>query len=283
MDFELMKLGKLPAREDKRTIKLKTIMRTLPPYPATFDVDGRFPDLHDTRMFGNDRYGDCVIAGRAHQTLRFELFEQNKTIPIADKDVTDEYFIESGGQDTGLDMVTSLNAWRQGWQTAGNQYSIYAYAQVDVSSRNEVMAACYLFNGLYIGLRLPASAQNQDVWDVATGPDGQPGTWGGHCVYIVAYDSEGLTCMTWGKRQRMTWAFFQNYCDQAFAVIDNRDNWVTNSPVDITTLSNILVEVTGEPVPEPTPVPVPPQPPAPVKKTIWQLIIEFFIKIFGRK
>jgi hypothetical protein len=29
-------------------------------------------------MFANDYHGDCVIAGRAHQTLRFEDKEQNK-------------------------------------------------------------------------------------------------------------------------------------------------------------------------------------------------------------
>ena len=280
-----MKLGAL-FHEDARNIKLSSILLQLPPYPPSYDVDIAYQNLTDNFMFKNDIYGDCVIAGRAHQTLRFELFEQNKIIPITDKDVTDEYFGETGGGDTGLDIVTSLNKWRQwGWVTADNLYSIYAYAQVNVLDKNECMAACYLFNGLYIGLRLPLSAQNQDVWDVATGPDGQPDTWGGHCVYVVAYDSEGLTCITWGHRQRMTWAFLQTYCDQAFAVIDNRDNWVTNSPVDITTLSNILTEVTGEPVPdpEPIPVPVPPTPTPPAKKTIWQLIIEFFIKIFGGK
>jgi len=278
-DFSNFRLGKLPAREDKRTILLKTILRTLPEYPAAFDVDSKYPELKDNHMFANDKYGDCVIAGRAHQTMRFEDYEQNQVIPISDKDVTNEYFSETGGGDTGLDMMTSLNLWRQqGWTAAGNQYSIYAYAKVNVVDHNEAMAACYLFNGLYIGLCLPKTAQTQDIWDISSGPDARPNSWGGHCVYIVAYDSEGLTCMTWGKRQKMTWLFFQTYCDQAFAVIDQKDNWVTNSPVDITTLSNILAEITGEPVPAPVPVPDPP-----TKKSIWQLIIEFIIKIFGGK
>ena len=38
-----------------------------------------------TPMFGNDVYGDCVMAGRGHQTLRFELIEQNKIIKITIK------------------------------------------------------------------------------------------------------------------------------------------------------------------------------------------------------
>ncbi len=263
-DYKTVKLGKLPAKIDDRTIQLKRILKVIPPYPPAYDVDNTYPNLVDNNMFGNDRYGDCVIAGRAHQTLRFEDFEQQKVIPIADIDVTSEYFKETGGADNGLDILTSLNEWRkQGWSTCGNQYSIYAFAQINVIDKNETSAACFLFNGLYIGLRLPLTAQNQVIWDLVGGPGAEPDSWGGHCVYIVAYDADGLTCVTWGERKRMTWAFFQFYCDQAFAVIDNKDNWVDNSPVDVTTLSNILADVTGEPVPDPTPVPLPPPDPPP--------------------
>jgi hypothetical protein len=43
-------------------------------------------------MFGNDKYGDCVIAGRAHQTLRFEAVEQKKLISVTEQDVLREYW-----------------------------------------------------------------------------------------------------------------------------------------------------------------------------------------------
>jgi hypothetical protein len=61
------------------------------------------------------------------------------------------------------------------------------------------------------------------VWDVpaegATG-DGEPGSWGGHCVPAVAYFSdETITCVTWGGLQNMTWKFWDAYCDEAYAVI----------------------------------------------------------------
>ena len=268
-DFSTMKLGAL-FHEDKRNIKLMAILKTLPPYPPAFDVDSQYPALTDANMFKNDIYGDCVIAGRAHQTLRFEDFEQKSVIPISDVDVTNEYFKESGGADSGLDITNSLNAWRQGWTAAGQNYSIYAYAQVNVQSQNEVMAAMYLLNGLYIGLLLPVSAQTQDVWDVVPGGawNTLPGSWGGHCVYLVAYDADGLTCMTWGKRQKMTWPFFRMCCNQAFAIVDNKDSWVVNDNLDMEALYTILAEITGEPVPAPTPVPTPtppvPTPPVPV-------------------
>ena len=261
MDYNLMKLGKKPAVIDYRTIKLSTILKTLPPYPDAFDVDSQYPGLKDSNMYGNDKLGDCVIAGRAHQTLRFEEYEQKTAIPISDSDVTTEYFKESGGQDNGLNMLNSLNAWRTGWRAASNIYNIYAYASINVKDWNEVRAACYLLNGLYIGILLPISAQTQSIWDIVpdSNPNGNPGSWGGHCIYIVAYDNDGLTCMTWGKRQKMTWPFFMKYCDEAFGIVDNKDDWVTNDPIDVIALSQILAEITGQPIPNP--IPTPPKPP----------------------
>src|SRR5271157_5010228 len=98
------KLGKLPARADPRTLKLAKFLvkKSLPPLPAIFDVDSQFTNFIDTNMFGNDQYGDCVIAGRGHMTLRFEAFEQTLLLSISTKDCTTEYFNETGGQDSGL-------------------------------------------------------------------------------------------------------------------------------------------------------------------------------------
>jgi hypothetical protein len=252
-DFSKFKLGRPYFHKDERTIKLSTILKALPPYPPTFDVDSQYPKLTDSNIYGNDKIGDCVIAGRAHMTLRWEEYQQKILIPITTQDVETEYFKETGGGDTGLDMINSLNCWRQGWTAAGHVYDIYAYAEVNVQSQNEVRAAMYLLNGLYIGLKLPISAQTQEVWDIASGPTGVPGSWGGHCVYLVAYDADGLTCVTWGKRQKMTWNFLSYYCDQAFAVVDDKDSWVANDTIDVAALDAILAEVTGEPVPAPTP------------------------------
>ena len=56
-------------------------------------------------MFANDTYGCCVISGRAHQTLRFELIEQKAKIQITDKEVIAEYLKETGGVDASLVVV----------------------------------------------------------------------------------------------------------------------------------------------------------------------------------
>ena len=72
------------------------------------------------RYFLNDSLGDCVIAARANQTLRFEAAEQKKVLNITDAEVKREYLKEAGGADSGLVMLDSLNLWRKsGWKAAG--------------------------------------------------------------------------------------------------------------------------------------------------------------------
>jgi len=89
--------------------------------------------------FANDTYGDCVIAGRAHQTLRFESLEQGKRLTITDREVLEEYFKETGGEDTGLVVLDSLKLWRRrGWKAAGARYRIKAFAEIDPGKKTEI-------------------------------------------------------------------------------------------------------------------------------------------------
>ncbi len=56
-----------------------------------------------------------------------------------------------------------------------------------------------------------------------------PGSWGGHAVPVIAYDASGLTCITWGALKRMTWAFWDAYCDEAYACL-SRDWAAARAP-----------------------------------------------------
>ena len=86
-------LGKKPARFDKRDLKFADILRDLPPIPESFNFDTAHPEVSiPTPIFGNDRYGDCVEAAQAHQTLRFEVVEQKKVISITSGQVVADYF-----------------------------------------------------------------------------------------------------------------------------------------------------------------------------------------------
>lgn len=250
-----MKLGKQPSRIDPRTLKLATILKpVLPPIPASYDFDaqpgaGKIP--HPT--FSNLSYGDCVIAGRAHQTYRLELKEHKKVVSITTAAVLKEYFKETGGYDDGLVMLDSLNAWRKvGWKTTTGilsyfkkPFKIHAFASVAVQP-TQIKQAIYLLNGMQFGLSLPLSAQTQinngRPWDVIDGPGAEPGSWGGHCVCAVAYNMTSVCCITWGQRQWMTWKFVTRYCDEAYAVVDEAELFTGEKKpgIDVATLESYL-------------------------------------------
>lgn len=248
-----LKLGKLPQKIDPRTFQFKKLLVSgnLPQLPDSYDVDSVFTGFSDNNMFGNDQYGDCVMAGRGHMTLRFEDFEQKKLIPITTQEVLKEYFKESHGQDSGLVMLDSLNEWRKkGWKTAGKTYTIYAYAQMDIKNHNEVKYSVFLLRGAYTGFNVPKSAMDQfnagQPWTVVAGSPIE----GGHCVYIVGYNPTGPVCVTWGRKQQMTWEFWDAYFDEAYAVVDNRDSWISakNDPLNCKVLAQELQQITGNSV-----------------------------------
>jgi hypothetical protein len=223
----IFKLGKKPAKRDRRNLKLKSILRGPVKVPAEYDFDISHAGV-PTPVFANDRFGDCVIAGRAHQTLRFELVEQRKVIGITDGEVLREYLLETGGRDTGLIVLDSLKRWRErGWVAAGDRYFIKAFAEIDRGAATQVKRAVFTELGVGLGISLPMTAQREfeagKPWAAVSGSGSTPGSWGGHYVYVTGYTTLGPTCVTWGRKQRMSWAFFNRYCDEAYAVIDALD------------------------------------------------------------
>jgi hypothetical protein len=194
-------------------------------------------------MFANDAHGDCVMVARAHVTLLFEDIERGSILMITDQDVLKEYIKESGGADSGLNMLDSLNEWRHGgWHAASKKYKIRAFAQVTPKNHAEVTADIYLLTAAYVGVSLPKSAQAQiqtgQPWDVVSGPSAAPNSWGGHCVMIPGYNAKGPVCVTWGRKQQMTWAFFDKYCDEAYAIVDDKDS--AKSKLDVQKLVDAL-------------------------------------------
>ena len=215
-----LRFGKAPARPDGRVTRLAPFIDRTKAPPSSWDFDTNYGVKIPTPVFANDQFGDCVIAGRAHQELRFKYLTENRVIAITDADVTSEYFSESGGADSGLDVPTSLREWQYaGWIAAGKNRRIHGFATLNWHSQGDVEASMVSDLGVGIGLQLPGDALDKfyknQVWDVSG-----RGIYG-HYVYVVGYDAAGLTCVTWGARQRMTWAFLDIYCDEAFAIVDD--------------------------------------------------------------
>lgn len=221
---KFFKLGKKGAKRDKRNLKFAAVVKAPVPLPDRYDFDDKHPGI-PTPMFANDELGCCVIAGRAHQTMRFELIEQGSKMMITDAEVIKEYKKETGGPDTGLVVLDSLSEWRHdGWKLGKEVYKIQAYAEINRTSPAEVKRAIFADVGIGIGVNLPKDAEKQintgQKWDVTGGAGGKPGGWGGHYVYVCGYTQAGPVCITWGRKQQMTWAWFKKYCDEAYAIFD---------------------------------------------------------------
>lgn len=243
------KLGKRETVRDARTLRFRDFVRGLLATPRQYDFDLAHPGI-STPMFANDRHGNCVIAARAHQTLRFELMEQDKGATISDQDVLREYFAETGGVDEGLDPLASLKAWRnEGWFVEERLHFIRAFAEIDPRIHEYLRQAVYMDLGVGMGLELPLTAQVQvqtgRPWDVvvAAGKNTAPGSWGGHFVHISGYTAAGPVCVTWGRKQQMTWAFVDRYCDEAYAVLDAKQNAKAAAALNFYRLDALLHEV----------------------------------------
>jgi hypothetical protein len=228
IDPRKLKLGKGPARHDPRALLLASYVTPgLPTPPASFDLTAKVGA--NWGMMGNEQIGDCTCAAAGHLIMEWTANSGRKMVTPTDKQIIAAYSAitgynpTTGANDNGAQEVDVLNYWRQ---TGIANDKIGAYVSLEPSNHIHIMDSVYIFEGCYIGLQLPKSAQaqvqNHQPWSVppggATG-DGKPGSWGGHAVPIVAYDARGVTCVTWGALQTMTWSFWETYCEEAYAIL----------------------------------------------------------------
>lgn len=238
------KLGKLPVRTDVRTLRLRRYVdpSKLPPPPAELDLTER---VNEWPMYANDRIGDCTTAAAGHMIEAWTAAAVGQAIEISERSVLTAFdavkIVDPRSGEEGAIELDVLRYWRK---HGIGRHRIGAFAAVPVHDPTLVRAGAWLFGGLYIGLSLPASAQAQDVWDW-TGTlsgDAKPGSWGGHAVDVVRYDAEGLTVVTWGRLQELTWAFWDHYCDEAYCIIasDFLRGGVAPNGFDLATLQSDL-------------------------------------------
>ena len=208
-----MRLGKAQVKHDKRTLKLAKYMLALPSPPAKCDWTKGVPRWP---MYANDTLGDCTIAAAGHMEQLWANQGRPYYEPLSLGIV--RVYNSLSPNDEGCYELDVLNYWRKKG-IPGVDHKITAYASIKPSSIVNVKLAINLFGSVYSGLALPRSAQNQKVWKVAS-YDSKPGSWGGHAVPLVAYDSKYVTCVTWGKLLKMTWGFWSRYADEAYGVLD---------------------------------------------------------------
>jgi len=220
----LYRLGRKALKTDSRTLKLENYLTTSLPAPP-ISVDWT-KGITEWGVMKNDSLGDCTIAGCGHAVQTWSV-NSDKEITIDDNDIVsiysawDGYVPGDSSTDNGgieLDVLTN-------WKSKGFvNHKLIGFTSVNHLNKNEIKTAINLFGGIYIGVSLPISAQTQGIWDVTTGDDAITGSWGGHAIWIVGYDSTGLTCITWGVLKKMTWAFFNKYCDESYSLLGQ--DWI---------------------------------------------------------
>ncbi|MBS2021467.1 MAG: hypothetical protein JST92_03600 [Deltaproteobacteria bacterium] len=216
-------LGKLAARHDARTLMLAhyTTPKLAPP-PESVDWSKKAKAWPG---YWNDTLADCTVAAAAHQ-IEAWTSQSGKAVTLDDKPVLKAYEDVSGwnpktgkNADAGAVVLDVLKYWRR---TGIGGHKIVGFTAIEPGNHAHVKQSVALFGGCYLGLLLPASAKGQKMWTLTPGGKhgpGAPGSWGGHAVNVVGYDREALTVVSWGALLRMTWTFWDAYCDEAYALV----------------------------------------------------------------
>jgi hypothetical protein len=248
------KLGKKAVRHDPRTLKLARYTAALADPPTECNLTGKITDLG---MMLNDALGDCTCASIGHMVQAWTA-EDGAQVIIADADIEKAYEAFCGyrpgdpSTDQGGIELDVLNGWRQ-VGVAGHQITAYAALQVQPAQSaqpapesfwkklkglfgkkaprpramlpvldRQLKQGVYYFGGVYIGVELPLTAQGQATWDVVSlDGDGERGSWGGHAIPIVGYDSEYFYVITWGAIVKVTPAFLAEYMSEAYVCFSN--------------------------------------------------------------
>jgi hypothetical protein len=237
-----LKLGKQPATEDRRDLMFAKYVRKaqLPALPAQFGHEDLFSPK-EWGMLGNDQWGDCAWAGPAHETMLLTT-EGGHPATFSTECVLSDYSAGTGfdpnsgapGQNPTDEGSNVREVLRYRAKTGivdanGKRHKVGAYVKLDTKNLDQVMEALYLFQVVGIGIAFPASAMDQfnngQPWDVVKGAKID----GGHYIPLVAR-RDNLEVVTWGALQQMTQAFFERYCDEAWAYISEENLQQGKSP-----------------------------------------------------
>jgi len=275
--------GRLPAQPARPHLAAAAFLAAQPAPPASSDWLTPVPAAN-WGMLGNDQWGDCTCAGVGHKRIGDVYVNQDAVLTVTTADALTLYSAVTGFNpaDPSTDQGAVCQDVLQYWQKNGflNE-KIVAFAKVNLANQTAVEQAIATFGQIYTGFNFPSSAMDQfnagQQWDVVKGATIE----GGHCVTIGAYDAAGLECVTWGATQRMTWAFFKKYFDEAWVIVTpdfvNAATGDDKLGVSLYQLGQDYAALTGKPnpipapAPSPTPTPTPTPAPVPTPVTAQQL------------
>lgn len=223
-NINTVKLGKLSPNREGNLLKLSQLTTSPIIVPPTLENGC---GIKEWGMMRNDEIGCCTAAGAAHLQMLW-LSEVSNFIQVTVDEVlqfysdTTGYKLNDPSTDCGGVETDVLNHWQNiGFKIANTYHKINGWVSLNENNPLELKAGMYWFGGVYAGVSLPLSAQNQMVWDI-TNPfllgDAEPGSWGGHCIILIGYNEIGPIAVTWGVRKQITWGWWRAYGDEAYAI-----------------------------------------------------------------
>ncbi|HEX4838430.1 MAG TPA: hypothetical protein VFV03_07910 [Solirubrobacteraceae bacterium] len=231
-----LRLGKSPATDDPHDLLFANYVEAaqLPQTPPEFGHESLFPPK-GWGMLGNDEWGDCAWAGPAHETMLLSK-EGGHPAAFTTQGVLSDYSAGTGfdphagppGEnptDRGSNVRDVLRYRRHTGivDAANTRHKIGAFVKLNPGNLTHIYQAMYLFEVVGIGFRFPEFAMQQfhegKPWDVVPGA---PEPREGHYVCCVG-KRQNIDVVTWGVLQQMTQAFFETYCDEAWAYLSLED------------------------------------------------------------
>ncbi|PYD63569.1 hypothetical protein [Gluconacetobacter entanii] len=180
-------------------------------------------------MLGNDVLGDCTSAGlgnHARATAALAGYQVDVTTAQAEAfySLSTGYVPGDPRTDNGgveVDVLTT--AMRDGYAVT-NQTLFPLWGSADPDDLNGVRNIMAGLSAAYLGVQLSESDMWEDengdlspVWDTDTPAghgDPTPGSAGGHCLLAWDYtgtdDTDLVTFLTWGGKQKGTWRWFKS-------------------------------------------------------------------------
>lgn len=267
-------LGRLKSPETKlaKLVRFVNFLGDVPAPPASKTWLNDAAKASISKMYGNDQYGDCVIASEFHGIGLSSANETGTAIVGTTTEALSEYVRICGPGDNGCYIPDVKNACLgQGILIGGKKRKIDGFAAVDPANKLAVQTAILISGGGFnIGFNVPAEWMGANTYDGAVWDVPHSFSFvGGHDIRAVGYDSRGVQFATWGIVVTMTWAAMADSRIVDEAYIELEEDWDTDgtAPSGLKTveLKAAIDAYNAGNVPDWTPGggPTPPEPPTP--------------------
>ena len=223
-------LGRKPRTFQPHIPHMSAVMAgalNLPPLPL--EVDNSLACKAPFGAMLNSELGCCTIAAFYHGRQIWSQLGQDRQVTATDTQVLQLYEEACGynpkdpSTDQGgveQDVLTYL--LQTGAPVGQGRDKLMAFFEVDPRQRGDVQRAIFETGCCYIGIDLPSNIM-PDGGDPPTTWDTDPTSHslGGHAVILVGYTTAGPLLISWGVKYQATWAFFEKYCAEAYALVDH--------------------------------------------------------------